>query len=247
MDIDSVCVVSNSLRSFRLTDVLDIKVCGNKVFPEQNKKIFEVLEQQLGCTNDILGGRKGWQHFRLGGYQRQAIYVLTLMKTRQSKVGSIKYDFLNNIVKVAAAKLHPKCQSRQYNMANFSSIDQLKVLRVFSKDWDPLIEAIENKLAEDNFTEQHNIERMFYYCCVHGIQNSKSDITTLFDQMNVIRDCPEIQLAQMHVATNVKSEKGQLLLVDKRKIGKLLNSNGFDTLIVRHYENYLIKSIGSFT
>ena len=219
-----MCIVTNSLKTYKFSDVFDISVCGAKVFPEQNKKLFHVLEQKLNIESNVKSQRQGWQHFRLGGYQRKAVYVLLLMKTAKSKVGSIRCDYIKEIVQKASATLDSKCRSRLYNSAHFSWTDRRKILRIFKNDWIPLVESMEKIMTEESFNEKHGIVRMFFYSCVHGIQNSHDDVRTLFSQMEVVLDYSSIELVQIHVATNISSAKEELLLVQHGNISKLLRT-----------------------
>lgn len=104
-DQDSFCVILKSLEGARFSSVLEVQISKNKVYPDQNKKMIGALSDLLRISGKGLIGPEMWHHFRFGGYRATSIYVLLLMERPNCPVGHLRKDFLNVILREAAAEL----------------------------------------------------------------------------------------------------------------------------------------------
>lgn len=243
---DSKVVVSSSLTSLKVSNRLDVPVGKNKVFPEMNKKVVAALGDLLDARDEKFKGNKFWCHFRFGGYREMAIYVLMLMKKGKPKIGHIRRDFLHIIMRKAAKKLDSKSRSRCFNLSGFYIYHLDEVLKIYSDNWSPLVEEMENQIVEENFLEEHDIREIFFYTCVHAMQDTYDSLETVFHEC-CFTNSPHIVMAQIHTATLFKSERGDVILTDYSDLRKLLREC-VGRRFEKHwtFDNWLISGCGGF-
>lgn len=178
-----------------------------------NTKITKSLKEHLIANGERGPQQATWHHFRFGAYRESNIYGLMLMRRQNSPVGRIRSDFLEFVLKPAAKLLDRQCRSNTFNLSGFYIHDERMTLEIFTGDWIPLVTEMEKILVNTDFLEKHEIEKLFWYNCVHSMQNTTDDLRSIFSEVCNI-NCPHIIMVQVHKATTVKADEGQVILTD---------------------------------
>lgn len=157
-DIDSVLVVSKSLKAYDLVNHIGIRVRDKAVTPDFNKKMTSAQHDACDIRKD---DDYCWKVFHFAGSERSSIYFLMYIH-QKSKTKGLKASFMAQIVREAGKK----CTGRLIfsNLGGFYEYDATKVLNIFREDWVQLAESMDEMLQTSSFLQDKQIKKYFFYC-----------------------------------------------------------------------------------
>ena len=159
-DIDSVCVVADSLKAFKIKNCIPLQTHDRMLIADKNSKMLTALESREGIECDPR--RHRWMSARLLGIGMEAIFILLLID-RTVPTRSVHFAFAKQIIRVAASYLPLGARSRQANLAGFHCGDRKRNVKIFSEDWMAFASAIDRVMREATFLDDYRISRHYFY------------------------------------------------------------------------------------
>lgn len=158
-DIDSVLVVSNSLKAFHCESVIYVPLGRRNVVPDSNKKAYEILEKKFSShfnVNDYC-----WKSFK---FANDGVMKITFLMqiSKATKTLNLRSSFLTRILREAGKKLQDT-RTNFTNIDNFYEIDHKRQLAIYSEDWPILAENIDLLLQQSSFLGDFKIKKFFFY------------------------------------------------------------------------------------
>ncbi|XP_050531469.1 uncharacterized protein LOC126900071 [Daktulosphaira vitifoliae] len=210
-DADSFCVVSRSLKSF--------KICGPrfqiKVDPRHvnwtrvaNKKLISHLNTVFLDDNNIT-----YNEFVLGSFVDCHLINALIRSNCSTEIPKCRWQFITEKVYSAIKNLHQSSKTYcTYNLPSQPQNDGQVI--VYNDDWSEFCESL-MAVAAPTFADV----QLYFYVAKHGIKDaSLSTVNYMIDEA-VNMDCPQLICIQLHLAAS-----NHAVILKRNRVSKVVTA-----------------------